>query len=130
MLVVAVHVVVAILGVGQVAGLAVLASSAPSGSWTAIQRLARGTTWSLGIMLATGVLIEYLSGGPFHTTVWFRLSFVGMILLGAASGTVRRALRKRESVGDERTLTTVARTAWLMCGITAVVAALMELKPW
>jgi hypothetical protein len=134
-LAISIHVVTAILGIGQIAGIAVLASStaaqAPvgAGTWTALQRLARGTTWSLVIMLLSGALLEYATGGAYHQEWWFRLSFVCVLLLGAINGRSQRALRKRESVGGERTLKPVVRSAWIMCAITAVVAVLMEVKP-
>jgi hypothetical protein len=134
-LAISIHVVTAILGIGQIAGIAVLASSTAAqtpvgaGTWTALQRLARGTTWSLVIMLLSGALLEYATGGAYHQEWWFRLSFVCVLLLGAINGRSQRALRKRESVGGERTLKAVVRSAWIMCAITAVVAVLMEVKP-
>jgi hypothetical protein len=135
-LAISIHVVTAVLGIGQVAGIAVLASSTPvpapagSGSWTALQRLSRGTTWSLVIMLLSGALIEYASGGAYHEAWWFRLSFVYVVVLGAISGGIGRALRRRESAGEEKTRKKVVRSAWIMCAITAVVTVLMEVKPW
>jgi hypothetical protein len=135
-LAVSLHVVTAILGLGQVAGIAVVASSmspqpsTDTGSWTALQRLARGTTWSLLILLLSGVLIEYASGGAFHDAWWFRLSFLGLIALGGIAARMGRALRKRESVGHERALKGVVRSSWIMCTMTAVIAVLMEVKPW
>jgi hypothetical protein len=81
-------------------------------------------------MLLSGVLIEYASGGAYHDTWWFRLSFFGLLVLGAISGRMGRALRKRESAGSERTLKGVVRSGWTMCAITAVIAVLMEVKPW
>ena len=134
-LAISIHVVTAILGIGQIAGVAVLASSASvqapvgAGTWTALQRLARGTAWSLVIMLLSGALLEYASGGTYHEEWWFRLSLICVLLLGAINGGSQRALRKRESVGGEQTLKGVVRSAWIMCAITAVVAVLMQVKP-
>jgi len=128
-----IHVVTAILGLGQVAGIAILASSAqteatvPSATWTALGRLTRGTTWSLALMLLSGALIDYSVGGGYHEAWWFRLSFVLLVVLGAINGRTRRALRKRESSPP---LQRIARGAWSMCAIIAVVAVLMEVKPW
>jgi len=128
-----IHVVTAILGLGQVAGIAILASSAqteataPSTTWTALRRLTRGTTWSLALMLLSGALIDYSVGGGYHEAWWFRLSFVLLVVLGAINGRTRRALRKRESTPP---LQRIARGAWSMCAIIAVVAVLMEVKPW
>ena len=130
---VSIHVVTAILGLGQVAGIAILASSAQTeapvapATWTALGRLTRGTTWSLALMLLSGALIDYSVGGGYHEAWWFRLSFVLLVVLGAINGRTRRALRKRESTPP---LQRIARGAWSMCAIIAVVAVLMEVKPW
>lgn len=135
-LAISLHVVTAILGLGQITGTAILASSASgqdpaaaAGS-PALQRLVSGTTWSILVMLLTGVLIEYASGGAYHGTWWFRLSFAGLLALGAVNGSMRRALRKRESIGGERTLRGIARNARIMAAVTAAIAILMEVKPW
>jgi hypothetical protein len=134
---ISIHIVAAILGLGQIAGVAVLGRSmslhAPAGtaSWTALQRLSRGTTGTLVIMLLSGVLLEYASGAAFHDTWWFRLSFFGLLGLGAINGMMGRAIRKRESVGEERTLKGVVRSAQIMCAMTAAIAVMMEVKrPW
>src|SRR5436190_241223 len=113
-----IHVVTAILGLGQVAGIAILASSTPTGAsvapatWIALQRLARGATWSLPVMLTSGAFLEYTVAWGHHTEPWFRLSGVLFLALGAVLGTTVRALRKRESTIDECSLEPVARRAW------------------
>lgn len=130
------HIVTAILGLGQVVGTAVLASSTQPGAPVApgmlmtLKRLARGTTWALAVMLLSGVLLEYASSGSFHDTWWFRLSFLLLIALGALQGKSRRALRELEAANEGRHLRSVVRMAWTMCAIVAVVAILMEVKPW
>ncbi|AKU96004.1 hypothetical protein AKJ09_02668 [Labilithrix luteola] len=129
------HVLSVVLGLGQVAGIAVIASataprSVSSESWSMLERLARTTRISLPLVLVSGVLLESSSGGANHTTWWFRLSLLGFVLLGVTSALLRSALRKRDSAGDARTRERVLRAAWSMCAITAVVAVLMEVKPW
>lgn len=129
------HVVCVVLGLGQIAGVAVIASSmAPrtstSESWSLLERLARTNKTSLALVLVSGVLLEASTGGANHRAWWFRLSFLGLVLLGVAAAALRRALRTREKAGDARTRQHVLRAAWSMCAITAVVAALMEIKPW
>lgn len=133
-IVVCIHVVVAVLGLGQVTGMLVLASGAEEtvspATWRVLERLVRGISWSLLVMLLTGVLIEYLGGGGFHHTWWFRLSFLLLLALGAISGATRRALRKRGQTPAGETLRRVRRAAWAMCTLIAVVTVLMESKPW
>lgn len=125
------HVVTAILGLGQIAGTAIVASSTPSETpvapeaLTVLRRLGLGTSSALALMLLTGVLLEYTAGGAFHATLWFRVSFLLAIALGALQGGIRRLLRK----GDGPALRRVRRLSALMCVIVAVVAVLMELKP-
>lgn len=132
----ALHVITSILGVGQVVGIAVLASAAsahgPAGSahWVALQRLTRGTTGSLVMMLLTGGWIEMASGGGYHETWWFRISFALLLVLGAIAAGIRRSLRRREAAGERHALQQIVRRAWAMCAITACVAALMAVKPW
>jgi hypothetical protein len=131
-----VHVITAILGLGQIVGTAVLASSLPQdapvapAALVALRRFGRGTTWSLVLMLLSGVLVEYASGGSFHEAWWFRLSFVLLVALGALQGRIRGLLRKVESAKDGLLLRGVVRIALAMSAIVAVVAVLMEVKPW
>ncbi len=131
-----IHVVTMILGLGQVAGIAVLASSTPAGTsvapatWSALQRLTRSAMWSLPVMLASGAYLEYTVAWGHHTEPWFRLSGALFLALGAVLGTTGRALRKRDSAIDERSLQPVARRAWAMCAIVAIIAFLMAVKPW
>jgi hypothetical protein len=135
-LAISVHVITAILGLGQIVGTAVLASSLPQdapvapAALVALRRFGRGTTWSLVLMLLSGVLVEYASGGSFHEAWWFRLSFVLLIALGALQGRIRAVLRKVESAKDGLLLRGVVRIALAMSAIVAVVAVLMEVKPW
>ena len=78
-------------------------------------------------MLLSGALIDYSVGGGYHEAWWFRLSFFLLLVLGAINGRTRRALRKRESAPP---LQRITRGAWSMCAIIAVIAVLMEVKPW
>lgn len=129
------HVVTAILGLGQIVGTAIVASSTPTnapvapGTLTALRRLGRGTGGALAIMLLSGVLLEYTGGGAFHTMLWYRASFLLLIALGALQGWIRRTLRKVEREPDGRALRGVVRLSGVMCAVVAVVAILMETKP-
>jgi hypothetical protein len=133
---VCIHVVTAILGMGLVAGIAILATTAnaqgPScaGIWLALKRLSRTAGISLGVLILSGALLDFVSSGAYHRAWWFRLSVLLVIAIGAVNGRMFRALRKGESDGDDRTLERVIRSAWIMCGLVAVVAVLMEAKPW
>ncbi len=134
-IVLSIHVVTAILGLGQVAGMVVLASvmraqkTAPPAMWLTLERLVRGAMWSLVVMLLSGVFIEYLVRA-YHETPWFRLSFALFLALGAIQGRTRRVLRKREAAGDEASLRAALLGGWVMCALIAGIAVLMEVKPW
>jgi hypothetical protein len=135
-LAISVHVVTAVLGLGQIVGTAVLASSLPPdapvapAALVALRRFGRATSWALALMLLSGVLVEYASGGSFHDAWWFRLSLLLLVALGALQGRIRGVLRKVEAAKDGLLLRGVVRIALAMCAIVAVVAVLMELKPW
>jgi hypothetical protein len=128
------HVVVAILGLGQIAGMLVLAlvadESAGPTTWRTLARLVRGASFSLGLMFATGALMEYVGGGVFHDTWWFRISFVLLLALGAINGLIGRALRTRDRSPSTPILPLVRRGAWAMCALVGAVTILMETKPW
>jgi uncharacterized protein YfaQ (DUF2300 family) len=133
---VALHVVTAILGLGQIAGMAVVASTntneatVPQSTWRALERLVRGATWSLLVMLLTGILIAYLVGFELYGKhLWLRASFAATLVIGALNGTLRRALKNRPQLGEARVMKRVATSAWIMCALLAVIATLMELKP-
>lgn len=130
-----VHVVTAILGLGQIVGTAIVASSTPTnapvapGTLTALRRLGLGTSGALAIMLISGALLDYSSGGAFHKMPWFRVSFFLLIALGALQGWVRRTLRKVERESHGRALRGVVRLSSAMCAVVAAIAILMEAKP-
>ena len=133
---IALHVVVAILGVGQVTGLTIVAAVAQRSSpvapatWSSLKRLTRGATWSLLVMLLTGVWLEVLAGGSHGRSVWFPLAFVLFLACGALLGITQRALRKGEAAGEASVLSGVLTRGVVLCGLVAIIAALMQLKPW
>jgi hypothetical protein len=131
-----VHAVTAVLGLGQVVGTAVLATAmrrenalAPA-MQTALRRLVKGTTLALVLMLLSGALVEYASGGSFHDAWWFRIAFFQTLALGALNGLTRRALRRLDPAAPGEPLRRVARSAWVMCALIAEITILMEVKPW
>ncbi len=128
------HVITAILGMGQIAGTAIVASSStptPPATpiapevLTILRRLGLGTSIAIALMMLTGALLEYSVGGAFHTSAWFRVSFVLAIVLGALQGVIRRWLR----TGDAPALRRVRGVSAVMCVTVALVTILMELKP-
>ncbi len=121
-----IHVVTAVLGVGQIAAIAPLARSArlaPHEETSALlRRLLVFFNYSLLVMLATGVLIALVVGPPFERTIWFRASSVLVLIVGALAGMMRGALKKKAALRAER-------LAWAMVGLVAIISLLMVAKP-
>jgi len=114
-----VHVVVAMLGAGQLAALAVLSHRVASAQLSPLLRNAR---IALAILLTTGIALDVRAGGVWHEHVWFRGSAVLLVCTALLSAFAQRALRQQR-------VATVQRSAWTMCTAIAVITALMEWKP-
>jgi len=133
---IALHVVIAILGVGQVAGLTVVAAAArrspPVGpaSWASLAQLARGASWSLLAMLLTGIWLEVLAGGAHGRSIWFPIAVVLFFAVGALLGITQRSVRKAKTTGDASVLDGIVARSAAACGLVAIIAALMQLKPF
>jgi hypothetical protein len=132
------HVIVATLGVGSIASLALVASAARrAGSGmgdgsTWLQPLLRYSAFSLGAMLLTGILLDVAAGGAFHEAWWFRGSALLLVATGVLHGQARRAVRTglaRAGNGDA-VLRRIERIAYGMCALVAVIVFLMEVKPF
>src|SRR5262245_8584939 len=127
--VIVLHVVVAILGVGQVGGLAVAVSAArragialpQAASWLA--PLLRYTRVSLGLMVLSGFGMDLLAKGGYHGLWWVRLSVILTVIAFAFQHRAARALKQANAVGLER-------SAWSMCAAVAAITVLMEAKPF
>jgi hypothetical protein len=133
-----VHVLVAVLGLGSIASVAIVAATAgrvgrrSTGALTWLGPLLRYSAFSLAAMLATGMLLGITSAGAVHEAWWFRGSALLLVATGALHARARRTVRRglaNEGDGD-LTLRRVARLAYGMCALIAVIAVLMEVKPF
>jgi len=106
-LLLAFHVIVAVLGVGQLTALARTGSEA----FFLPVRIA------LALMFITGAALEYVSGGAWHQFIWFRASAGLLIASGVLLAFAKRNERLRKTL------------AWTCCALIAIITALMELKP-
>ena len=133
-LTVALHVIIAVLGVGQLTALGVVAArenAAPDAAKVALRTLGNlttGVTGSLVAMLVTGLAAEWLSGWAYHGTWWFRIAFLLFLLVGACAGGVRKTLRGGDA-DPGKALARIRALAGIMVGLTAVIVALMQLTP-
>lgn len=113
------HVIVAVLGVGQLAALAVTAGKAEA---LALFPLVRNARLALVTMFVTGAALDFMSGGAFHERLWFRGSVILLVITGVLSWRAQKAARAARP-GQVRAL------AWGMCGAVALITMMMELKP-
>lgn len=132
-----VHVLVAVLGVGSIASVAIVAATArrvgrgSTAALTSLSPLLRYSGLSLAGILVTGVLLG-ITGGAVHEAWWFRGSVLLLVPTGILHAQARRAVRRglaNEGDGD-LVLRRVERIAYGMCAIIAVIAVLMEAKPF
>jgi hypothetical protein len=134
----ATHALAAVLGLGSIASVAIVASKARRAGrgltevsiW--LGPLLRYSALGLAAMLVTGVLLDLIVSGAFSGTWWFRGSALLLLATGALHGRARRAVRKglSEEGGKEFALRRVERMAYGMCALIAVITVLMEVKPF
>lgn len=109
-LVVALHVIVAVLGLAPIVNVAF------TGERTRALLLSRA---AFGLLLITGITADVLVSGAWHQTVWFRAS--GALLLVSFGVMV--------AMGRAKTPDAARLFARVECGVIAMIVALMELKP-
>jgi hypothetical protein len=132
------HVLVAILGLGSVVSVAIMAATvrksgrgmAEASTW--IRPLLRLSAFSLAGMLLSGVAMIYVAGGGFHRAWWLRLSVLLLLVTGALHARARRAL-KTEPANEHEARLVLQRVEWIAYGMSSLIATitvLMELKPF
>jgi uncharacterized membrane protein len=137
----ATHALVAVLGIGQVLTILVLAGDARAGSdqlpaTLALMRTqARIVGISLGLMLLSGIAVMIPTRGAYAAAWWFRIAFLLFILLGATNGVLQGTLRTASAPASDpnkrgAALARLRTLAWTMCGIVIVIVTLMTAKPF
>jgi hypothetical protein len=132
------HVLVAILGLGSVVSVAMMAATVRRtgrgvtevSTW--IRPLLRLSAFSLAGMLVTGVIMIFVAGGGFHRAWWLRLSVLLLVVTGALHARARRALKTEPASEHDARLAIqrVERIAYAMSLLIATITVLMELKPF
>jgi hypothetical protein len=133
-----IHVVVAVLGMGSLLSVAIVASTARRRAGTSadavtwLRPLLRYSAFSLAAMLVTGILMDVVIAGAFHQRWWFRGSVLLLVATGAMTGQARRMLRRSQTAADERDalLRRTQGLAYGMCALVAVITVLMEVRPF
>lgn len=135
--VLALHVMTAVLGIGQLGAMGLMASSAstggtePASAVSLLRRLARVQGVSLGLMFVSGMALVYWRRGLFPETWWFRGSMLLFIVLGALMGRLRRSIRAREGQPHQAAdLARISRLVWSMGGVVALLVLAMVTKPF
>ena len=136
--VVALHVIVAVLGTGQIGAIAISTYAARRAglsltqirSW--LQPLLTTSRASLVLLLLSGIVLDAMLNGAYHHTWWFRISGLLLIGMGVAHGWARSSLVKGErgEIDGSFALRRVERTGWAMSCVVALIATLMEVKPF
>jgi hypothetical protein len=132
-----VHVIVAVLGLGSITSVAIVAAIARRGdrAWTEVSTwlspLLRYSALSLAAMLVTGILLDLAARDAFSRLWWFRGSALLLVATGALHGLARQTLRRGHTVegGGGAALRRIERIAYGMCALVGVIVVLMEVKP-
>ena len=134
------HVLIAVLGLGSVAAVAIVAATArrvergSTGAPTKVLMwlgpLLRCSTFSLVAMMSTGFLLNLMVSGAFSATWWFRGSVLLLVATNVLQALVRREVRRGIANEDDGSLRRVKRIVYGMCTLIAVITVLMEVKPF
>jgi hypothetical protein len=132
-----IHVVVAVLGLGSMLSIAVIAAMARRAAHAAtdvtkwLATLLRYSAVSLGAMLVTGILMDVVTRGAFREWWWFRVSALLLFLTGVLHARARRIVRQDPGTqGSDAILRRVERIAYGICALVAAITVLMEAKPF
>ena len=129
-LVVFLHVLTAILGLGPLTVLAIVSTGPATASFSLdrVTQFMRLVGWSLAGMFVTGAMAIAFTRGALGQTGWMRVSFGLFLLLGILHGLARRRIKKtREAHLPVQGLSPLL---WSMCAVVAAITYLMEAKPW
>jgi hypothetical protein len=132
------HVLVAVLGLGSMLSIAVVAlitrraGRGPGEELPWIAPLLRLSAFSLATMLATGIILDLAAKGAFRGSWWFRGSVLLLIAGGALNGAARRTIRSGNVKQADHgfVLQRIERIAYAMCAVVAGITVLMEVKPF
>jgi hypothetical protein len=134
-----VHVLVAVVGLGSITSVAIVAATARrAGRGSAavlpwLGPLLRYSAVSLAAVLATGVLLDLTANGAFSAAWWLRGSVLLIVATGLLHTQARRAVRLGLAKQDDGDVV-LRRVEWLgygMCAlISLIVVLLMVVKPF
>lgn len=132
-LIVALHVVVVILGLGPITVLVIATSGSPPAPfpYDRVTRLMRFTAWSLVAVFATGAAAIAMTHGAMGEGLWMKVSFGLFLFLGFLHGLGRRLLRRARCLTPPAPPPASLRWIFrIMSVVVATITWLMEAKPW
>lgn len=131
------HIVVAVLGLGSITSVVIIAATARRNHRTAealwwLGPVLRVSVISLVTMLLSGGLLDFAAHGAFHKSWWFRGSVLLLLVAGALHGQLRRAVRwgLRSEDNADAALRRVEPVGYGMCALMIVITVLMVVKPF
>jgi len=127
-LVLIVHFVAVILGVGSVGALAFLVG-APLTERRLLLRLVFFVSGSVGLVLLTGVPLVAMAKDHPEEHIWLRLVTILTVLLGIVGGSCRALLQKAPDSVPPETLAKLRSRLRLMTATTAAIIVLIAVKP-
>lgn len=140
--IVSLHVMVAVLGVGPLATIALLTKRPPlpegaprpvppEAALRVFGRILGVVQGSLGLMLITGITLIAMTHGVMGRQRWMITAIVLFLVLGWATGMARSRLK--QALASSKPLELVDRAHRFLlgaCGLVVVIVWLMEAKPF
>jgi uncharacterized membrane protein len=129
----ALHVLTAVLGVGPLLAMAIIASAEVNRvphDTRSLVLLSRIIQWALVLMLATGGFLLQQTAWVYMHMAWFQVSFALFVFVGAALGMTNRPIRKAGKEPAPAALARVRLLAWICCALVGCIVVLMVTKPF
>lgn len=121
------HVLVAVLGLGQAGALFVASWQKPVATPLTL-RIAQIVAVSLLIMLLSGIGLMKMSGWSFAPTLWIRGSFFLMLIIGFSASRIVKAGRSVDQSNDFATI--LRRHSTIIAVLAGTIVWLMTAKPF
>jgi hypothetical protein len=122
-----VHILIAVLGIGQVGALLILSWQKPSAPALTLS-IARIVTVSLLMMVLSGIGLLKLAGWAFAPTVWVRASFFFVLVIGFLASRISRSVRSGNQPDGSPANLRLHSTSIVL--LTGTVVWLMTAKPF
>jgi hypothetical protein len=132
------HVLVAVLGLGLIGSVTLVAGAArriiptPANLLQWLDPVLKYSGISLAMMLVTGVLLDLAASGSFRGFWWFRGAALLLLLAGTLHGQTLRAVRQFHlgKADIDTILRKVERLGYAMCALIVAITVMMEVRPF